>query len=80
VLVTSERLYRKKVHALRPSLPKLQYVLLIDADQDQDNQTLSLSRLLANASPEFIIPPTDPEDMALLHFTSGTTGRPKGAL
>ncbi|MCK4536735.1 MAG: AMP-binding protein, partial [Desulfuromonadales bacterium] len=80
VLVTSERLYRKKVHALRPSLPKLQYVLLIDADQDQDNQTLALSRLLAIASPEFIIPPTDPEDMALLHFTSGTTGRPKGAV
>ena len=29
---------------------------------------------------QFTIPPTDPEDMAVLHFTSGTTGMPKGAI
>ena len=80
VLVTTERLYRKKVSALRSSLPKLQYVLLADTDQDQDEGVLSLPRLLDAASPEFTIPPTDPEDMALLHFTSGTTGKPKGAV
>jgi len=80
VLVTTERLYRKKVAELHPLLPKLQYILLADIDQDQDKKVLSLPRLLAMASPDFIIPPTDPEDMALLHFTSGTTGKPKGAV
>jgi acyl-CoA synthetase (AMP-forming)/AMP-acid ligase II len=35
---------------------------------------------MAKASPEFTIPPTDPEDMSCLHFTSGTTGMPKGAI
>ena len=35
---------------------------------------------MAQASAEFAIVPTRPEDPALLHFTSGTTGKPKGAL
>ncbi len=36
--------------------------------------------LLAAADPTYRIGPTDPEDRALLHFTSGTTGAPKGAI
>jgi acetyl-CoA synthetase len=35
---------------------------------------------MAAASDRYTIGPTDPEDAALLHFTSGTTGTPKGAL
>jgi acetyl-CoA synthetase len=35
---------------------------------------------MAAASDAYQIKPTYPEDMALLHFTSGTTGTPKGAL
>jgi acetyl-CoA synthetase len=42
--------------------------------------TRDLGALLDQASADFTIPPTDPGDPALLHFTSGTTGRPKGAI
>jgi acetyl-CoA synthetase len=35
---------------------------------------------MAGADDDFEIPPTDPQEMALLHFTSGTTGTPKGAV
>jgi acetyl-CoA synthetase len=35
---------------------------------------------MAESADAFTIPPTDPEDVAVLHFTSGTTGMPKGAV
>ncbi len=80
VLVTTERQYRQKVAPFRATLPRLRHVLLIDAPADMDDGLLSWSRLMAEASDAFVIPPTDPEDVAVLHFTSGTTGMPKGAL
>jgi len=80
VLVTTERQYAKKVAGLRDRLPLLQYILLTDAEENRGNGVLSLPRLMGAASASFTIPPTDPEDRAILHFTSGTTGMPKGAV
>jgi acetyl-CoA synthetase len=80
VLITNERLYRKNIAPMRDTMPTLQYVLLTDAAIDMDAGTLSLHRLMEHASTEFEIPATSPEDPALMHFTSGTTGKPKGAI
>ena len=79
VLVTTAVLYRKKIAPIRDDLPSLEHVLLAGEGGPVDG-TLSFDDLMAAASPDFEIPPTDPEDPALLHFTSGTTGTPKGAI
>ncbi|BDY11749.1 acetate--CoA ligase [Hydrogenimonas cancrithermarum] len=79
-LMTTERLYDKKVAQIADRLPALKYVLLIDAETHRDERVLSLPRLMEEASEDFKIGPTDEEDMALLHFTSGTTGKPKGVI
>jgi acetyl-CoA synthetase len=80
VLVTTSAFYRRKVAPIRAGLPGLRHVLLVDEASEQLPGTEYLGALLDAASPDFVIPPTDPSDMALLHFTSGTTGTPKGAI
>ncbi len=82
VLVTTESLYERKVAALRSGLPALEHVLLVgdDAQAARVPGTRPLHELLSEASSCYTIGPTAPEDFALLHFTSGTTGTPKGAI
>jgi acetyl-CoA synthetase len=82
VLVTTEALYRRKVAALRGGLPELAHVVLIGEGGAPTAVagTLDFHALLAAVSDDFVVPPTAPEDRALLHFTSGTTGKPKGAV
>ena len=78
VLVTSPELYRRRIAPIRDSLPGLEHVLIVG--EPPDGKTVELASALAAVDDQFDIPPTDPEDMALLHFTSGTTGKPKGAV
>ncbi len=82
VLVTTAALYQRKVEALRSALPSLEHVLVVgDGAAGHDGPgTRDLRALMAAADARFTIRPTDPEDVALVHFTSGTTGRPKGAV
>jgi len=83
VLVTTESLYLKKVAKWRDRMPTLEHVLLVADDSGATTAipgTLDLASLMAQESDEFQVEATGPEDMSLLHFTSGTTGTPKGAV
>ena len=80
VLITTESLYRKKIASWRQELPHLKTILLIGSVHELESGCYDLSSLMSDADPHFPCVPTQAEDMALLHFTSGTTGKPKGVV
>jgi acetyl-CoA synthetase len=80
MLITTRSLYERKVAPWRNEVPSLQHVFLTDGTDDLPPGTQSLDTAMMAASDSFTTVATAPEDMALLHFTSGTTGRPKGAV
>jgi acetyl-CoA synthetase len=79
-LITTEAFYRRKVEPWRKELTSLKHVFLTECSAGLPPDTVDLAAALAQASDSFEVVPTMPEDMALLHFTSGTTGKPKGAV
>ncbi|MDI6748747.1 MAG: acetate--CoA ligase [Rhodocyclaceae bacterium] len=82
VLVTTDLLYERKVASWREAMPTLEHVLLVAAEGGQTAVpgTHDFATLMAAASDAPVAGVTAAEDLALLHFTSGTTGTPKGAM
>ncbi|TCO82383.1 acetyl-CoA synthetase [Plasticicumulans lactativorans] len=77
VLVTTATLYARKVQANRARLPALTQVVLAAGEAPD---TLGWQAFLDAAREPLRPVSTGAEDAALLHYTSGTTGAPKGAL
>jgi len=82
VLVTTEALYRRKIEKIRATLSTLRVVIVVGEGGTASAipGTLDYAAWLARASDVSPETRTRAEDMALLHFTSGTTGTPKGAI
>ena len=75
-------LFRKKVLPIQSFLPTLKHIILIDDDGSLKDipGAINFFQLMNEADASFILEKTAPMDAALLHFTSGTTGEPKGAV
>ena len=78
VLVTTETIYRRKIAPWVHEIDTLKLVLILGNSAPEG--CVALGNAMAEAAVDFETIATRPEDPALIHFTSGTTGKPKGAV
>lgn len=79
VLVTTPAIYKRKIAPIRDQLPSVKHVLLVGDPAAAIEGTENFQALMDAAADVAPIEPTTADDASLLHFTSGTTGTPKGA-
>lgn len=82
IIFSLASLFRKKILPVLSELPLLPLIILIDDDGSLKDipGAINFEDLMFHADPTPVLEKTDSKDPALLHFTSGTTGEPKGAL
>ena len=68
--------HRRLIDSVRPELPVRVYLGTPDASEGWS----SFDELIAAHQPIPLVEPGNPDDVAVIMYTSGTTGRPKGAM
>ena len=82
VVITTPRLV-KTIHKVVDELPALETIIIVNrrnSPYDLREKEVSYESLMSDTSDEFEIEKTDKEDYAIIHYTSGTTGKPKGVV
>ena len=79
--IITTRKHLGKVRRTRSSLPDLVYSIVVDAgDRSLERGEIAFSMEKAQRVENVEIAKVTPETPSVLHYTSGTTGKPKGAL
>ena len=78
-IVTSKK-HLGKVRRIKNKLPQLTKIIVVDADEVSSPQVNEIHFSMEKAKIEnFEIVKSGPEVPSVIHYTSGTTGKPKGA-
>jgi acetyl-CoA synthetase len=78
--IITQKKHVYKIRKIRSQLPNLKHVIVVDADE-VSLQPCEVSLHMDEMAPveDFHVYPTTAESPSVLHYTSGTTGQPKGA-
>ncbi len=78
--IITQRKHVSKVRKIRDRLPHLKHIIIVDYDGRKPLQERERAFSLDDADPveELEVFPTEAESPSVLHYTSGTTGMPKG--
>ena len=80
VVITQLR-HARKIRKIRDQLPGLRHVIVVDAPPEKLKEgELAFDLEHADLPDRFAVHPSTPDTPSVLHYTSGTTGKPKGAL
>jgi acetyl-CoA synthetase len=78
--VITSRKHAPKVQKILDKLPNLEHIIVVDDEGKKALKPKEIAFSLDQATPveNFEVYPTTAESHSLLHYTSGTTGQPKG--
>jgi acetyl-CoA synthetase len=78
-IVTKKSLL-KKITRILDQLPSLKYIFVTDIEEHLSANILSYPALMREVSDDFTATLTPPDTPSIIHYTSGSTGMPKGVL
>jgi len=77
--IITQKKHVAKVRKIRDSLPDLRHIIIVDAGGPLQAREVSFCMEEAPPVSRFDAFPAKPDSPSILHYTSGTTGQPKGA-